>query len=1108
MKPSSSEGDGAREPGPMKPPGARASTVHGYRIWDDLFSCLCRVRCKLALCLHSAFTKPAQERAPKGQAWPMPLPFPELHRKGARRTQVDSARKLAINFIVLCMDFLFAGESHYGIVVPGLGTRLNQVQWGFVRGLTGLVDEWNSSVPISPEVMGQSAAKFENVEDVLRHLVSESCKVAKDLKSYAGFTGRDLQTDWGNRHSPGEVVGRSGHVLEHVAKAIQPSRLKFWQRPTFDPSPYLDYANRASYLRPYDFCIDEELCQPAPRVRVRIRLEDKLGFINLLASTGRLALRPAACVREGLDCGAFAIPKDASRDRMVLDARPANTREHSERRWIRSLASVSQLLHWFLAPNETVRLFAEDLTKFYHAFVVSEQRLLRNSLKMRFPLDEVRHLLTDDEVEQWRGQILSPCLATMAMGDLNAVAYGQTSHLGVLLQNNCLKLNNLITLTGRPSRGDWLAGLMIDDFVVLEKRKREDHSTEETSEAEQVVRDVRQAYEKVQLPRHEGKSVYAAEEGSFWGVQLNGSEGYLRPNLSRAIPLASIIRQVVSLGYATVSLLELLAGSLVSIFQLRRRFMSVLQEVYGAQRGRDRASIVLLSPELKDELLVCIPLIALTQVDMRLAPSDKLVASDASSQKEAAAFVQVGSVATMEFQRHALQKGLWSKLLTPEAALRRERGDLAAAEELPEGPYDFHPIWQEVTETMQLRPLGKVKKIRRRRHINIGEVEAALSAEEEMGKIQKNSFYVHLQDSQVSLAALVKGRSSSRSLNSPIKCSIPNHVLYNTRPFYGYVETSRNVADDPTRDRPLRPPVREKASWLAGALAGDFRQMDAMLEEHNMHTEQLKGLPEEEELLESWGCDGLQCSDVRAQRRKVQRSRKKEKMKSVAAEEVGGLSLQPEETVEKEQKGSDAETIKAEKDLGTRVQHPGLSEDVVNELLELREDQFVFSKRFASLREALSSGPGFLDLFSGSRGVARNLVRRAPCWVLCFDLSHHPSENLRLNSVQQRIVSLVDRGAFLAMGGGPECRSFSTAVTPPCRNKENPAGVPWASDSERENEIWERAVAVCPKAGRASYRPKYEILDREPRFFVVLETSASSVLGCHFGSSWRRRRPV
>ena len=71
--------------------------------------------------------------------------------------------------------------------------------------------------------------------------------------------------------------------------------------------------------------------------------------------------------------------------------------------------------------------------------------------------------------------------------------------------------------------------------------------------------------------------------------------------------------------------------------------MAVLEEVYGAQRGRARNEIVRLSPELCDELLVAAALMPMTVIDLRLSPSPDLVASDASSKSEAAVVCSVGS---------------------------------------------------------------------------------------------------------------------------------------------------------------------------------------------------------------------------------------------------------------------------------------------------------------------------------------------------------------------------------------------------------------------------------------------------------------------------------
>ena len=153
---------------------------------------------------------------------------------------------------------------------------------------------------------------------------------------------------------------------------------------------------------------------------------------------------------------------------MILDARPANLCETAESRWIKSLSSLSQLHHIFLEPGKQLIMHTEDLREYYHAFLIPRQRQQRNAFKAVFRLHEVRHLKCYSSVlddEEW----VVPALDTMAMGDLNSVAFGQTAHLSVILQNTDLVLDDFLTLQGRPSRKTMHTGLLIDDFVLWEQ---------------------------------------------------------------------------------------------------------------------------------------------------------------------------------------------------------------------------------------------------------------------------------------------------------------------------------------------------------------------------------------------------------------------------------------------------------------------------------------------------------------------------------------------------------------------------------------------------------------------------------------------------------------
>ena len=669
--------------------------MHGFEIWDRLWSSLCSTRSRLRFTWIAARSNPASKKAAPGQVWPMPLPFPEAH---SSKVSPSSLEKLGVNYVVLCLNFLFGQGRFWKNTCPGLGTALNAKQWELAERIRKQVVIWNQEPPISAEEMGRSAAKVQSTEELIASLHEELLLQDKmGGKNYSKPASPPLPSGGQWKSSPGEVVGVSHHVPAHLAKPVEADRLKFWKTPSFDASPYLDYKMRAIFERPLDYASEEYEAFSPPRVSVRCSAREKLKLLEALDGSQRLQLVPASVVRMKFRNGLFAIPKDGARDRMVLDARPPNMLEDPSCPWIRTLASVSQLNHLFMEDDEEMRLFAEDLREFYHAFLIAPQRVLRNALACQVDPREVSHLGCFHD-GLWGQGSLVPCLGTMAMGDCHAVSFGQIAHLSVLLRSGAVSLDDFLMLHSRPSRKEWVAGLMIDDLVLLERRVRAgepdvDCLSRPPTTCEKIIEEVRRQYEEVGLPRHEGKAVYNSLEGTFWGVQLDGRRGDVRPSLKRSIPLAFIIQRVVRLRRATVGLLELIAGSLVAVFQTH---MSILEGIYDAQRGRERGDVVALSPELCDELLVAVALIPLAFIDLRLKASPDLVASDASSTSEAAVVCDVGPTATGELHRHTLQKGLWNRLLSPVQAYMREKDLLDACEELPddtfEGLYGMHPV--------------------------------------------------------------------------------------------------------------------------------------------------------------------------------------------------------------------------------------------------------------------------------------------------------------------------------------------------------------------------------------------------------------------------------
>lgn len=480
----------------------------------------------------------------------------------------------------------------------------------------------------------------------------------------------------------------------------------------------------------------------------------------------------------------------------------------------------------------------------------------------------------------------------------------------MILRTQELKVADFLGLKMRPSRKRVRAGLMIDDFVIFETIKKEEleELRGKPSPGAEVVAKIRTAYDDVGLPRHSGKAVEQALKGECWGMEIDGSAGVVRPSLKRVIPLSNIILQLVQLGKASVGLLELVAGALCSVFQVRRRLMASLHEIYAAQRGRDRRDVVAMSSQLKDELMMSLALMMVSVIDMRLEPGEWLVATDASSTTEAGVACRVGKQRMQEFQRYALQKGLWNRLVSPTRAYLRERAELGEDEELPEElEYNMHPLWQEIVETQAFEPFGKPEVKKKREHINLKEISASLKAETRYGRQWPSSYFVNLQDSQVSLAALVKGRSSSWSINQKLRKSIPNHLGFNARPFYGFVRSKYNPGDDPTRRVPLRAPAKEEPTWWEPIGQGNFSEFDQFLERVGARVEDMAGLPPEEELLETWDFDFRTNKQLKAERGKRMGSSRRfceteeavkdpeEDRRAEAAEEAAGEAAGVEE---------------------------------------------------------------------------------------------------------------------------------------------------------------------------------------------------------------------
>lgn len=105
---------------------------------------------------------------------------------------------------------------------------------------------------------------------------------------------------------------------------------------------------------------------------------------------------------------------------------------------------------------------------------------------------------------------------------------------------------------------------------------------------------------------------------------------------------------------------------------------------------------------------------------------------------------------------------------------------------------------------------------RRSPHINVLEVSAAVKVLEKHGLDFPHSRFVSFLDSAVARGALAKGRSTSRLLQPLLRRAAVFQVGFDLYPVWPFCPTRLNVADDPTRDVPLRKPVAASIKSLQG----------------------------------------------------------------------------------------------------------------------------------------------------------------------------------------------------------------------------------------------------------------------------------------------------
>ena len=500
-------------------PGVRAPTVRVPALVNSLPRIALKHCGSFGSFLRSYLSKCPTSRDEKtlsSSLWPMPLPYPEAF-DGGGRSGGPTWRKRRTCLQVAILSWLHLGRP--GACPPDvrLGARLSSKQWKRVRMLEWLSEDSNSVFEIDAAAMARTATKCEASSDEL-----DALHRALSAVSYAGF-GLGSNAGGSINVSPFDVGDEERFLFGEydedfkvnnfvVAKQIEAKRIVFEGVPEFDPVPYFDEETSYAYQRPLERSKGVQPATGVPVVKVHACRSERNALFQKMARTGRLAMVDASRVVEQRCSGSFAVPKDLSRDRLILDSRPANCHELPLSRYTRTMASASCLAGIELDPDQDLQLSGRDVKDFFYQFTVSEERCLRNVLGGKLSAADLSFI--------FEKEVRTPGyvgLSTMAMGDLSACENAQAAHLGLILAcGGCVEEELL--QHGSPSpRGDLWLGVVIDDLVCLEKVCNKMMNPSRSLACQRLEKIMLQ-YEKVKLPVNPKKSFDDSHTASFWGA--------------------------------------------------------------------------------------------------------------------------------------------------------------------------------------------------------------------------------------------------------------------------------------------------------------------------------------------------------------------------------------------------------------------------------------------------------------------------------------------------------------------------------------------------------------------------------------------------------------
>ena len=172
-------------------------------------------------------------------------------------------------------------------------------------------------------------------------------------------------------------------------------------------------------------------------------------------------------------------------------------------------------------------------------------------------------------------------------------------------------------------------------------------------------------------------------------------------------------------------------------------------------------------------------------------------------------------------------------------------------------------------------------------------------------------------------------------------------------------------------------------------------------------------------------------------------------------------------------------------------------------------------------RDWLPKFAGYLDMYSGQKGVAKAVVAKGNVWAICFEISDSAAQDVLLPENASLIQELLESHAVFAFGAAIFCSSFSRAVRPPFRSATRPFGLANLSATAQKkvedgnrHAIWLASlIVICIKEQILFWveNPDSSFIWLLPQWLTLGSRDKAAVFRldyCVCGTPWRKRTKI